>query len=55
MDRDLSATLKDLENKYFMSDGLMLNAENKNVLKTLISSINFDYDSLMAKCVFLSD
>ena len=51
--RDLSATLKDLENKYLISDGLMLNPENKNVLKTLISSINLDYDSLMAECIFL--
>ena len=53
--RDLSATLKDLENKYLISDGLMLNPENKNVLKTLISSINLDYDSLMAECIFLSE
>ena len=53
--RDLSATLKDLENKYLVSDGLMLNPENKNVLKTLISSINLDYDSLMAECIFLSE
>ena len=45
--RDVSATLKDLENKYLISDGLMLNPENKNVLKTLFSSINLDYDSLM--------
>ena len=51
----LSATLKDLENKYLVSDGLMLNPENKNVLKTLISSINLDYDSLMAECIFLSE
>ena len=53
--RDLSATLKDLENKYLISDGLMLNPENKNVLKTPISSINLDYDSLMAECIFLSE
>ena len=53
--RDLSATLKDLESKYLISDGLMLNPENKNVLKTLISSINLDYDSLMAECIFLSE
>ena len=53
--RDLSATLKDLENKYLVSDGLMLNPENKNVLKTLISSINLDHDSLMAECIFLSE
>ena len=53
--RDLSATLKDLENKYLISDGLMLNPENKNVLKTLISSTNIDYDSLMAECIFLSE
>ena len=33
----------------------MLNPENKNVLKTLISSINLDYDSLMAECIFLSE
>ena len=51
--RDLSPTLKDLENKYLISDGLMLNPENKNVLKTLISSIDLDYDSLMAQCIFL--
>ena len=53
--RDLSPTLKDLENKYLISDGLMLNPENKKVLKTLISSINLDYDSLMAECIFLSE
>ena len=46
---------KDLENKYLISDGLMLNSENKNVLKTLISNINLDYDSLMAECIFLSE
>ena len=51
--RDLSPTLKDLENKYLISDGLMLNPENKKVLKTLISTINLDYDSLMAECIFL--
>ena len=50
--RDLSPTLKDLENKYLISDSLMLTPENKNVLKTLISSINLDYDSLMAECIF---
>ena len=51
--RDLSPTLKDLENKYLISDGLMLNPENKKVLKTLISTINLDYDSLMAEYIFL--
>ena len=53
--RDLNATLKDLENKYLISDGLILNPENKNVLKTLISSINLDYDSVLAECIFLSE
>ena len=53
--RDLNPTLKDLENKYLLSDGLMLNPENKNVLKTLISSMNLDYVSLMAECIFLSE
>ena len=33
----------------------MLNPENKNVLKTLISCINLDYDFLMAECIFLSE
>ena len=33
----------------------MLNPENKNVFKTLISSINLDYDFLMAECIFLSE
>ena len=34
---------------------LTFNPENKNVLKTLISGINLDYDSLMAECIFLSE
>ena len=52
---DLSATSKDLENKCLdISDGLRPNFRNKNVLKTLFSGINLDYDSLMAECIFLS-
>ena len=53
--RNLSATLKSLENKYLISDDLMLYPENKNVLKTLISTINLDYDTLIAECIFLSE
>ena len=33
----------------------MLNVENARIVKTLVSDINFDSDSLMVGCVALSD
>ena len=33
----------------------MLNVENAKIVETLVSDINFDFDSLMVDCVALSN
>ena len=54
-DNNLSVILHSLQRKYLRAEGLMLNSENKLILMELTNEINIAYDSLMLRCVSLSD
>ena len=51
---DLLPLIKALKQKYLIVEGLILNVENAKIVETLVSDINYDFDSLMVDCVALS-
>ena len=55
MTTDLSETLRAVETKYLIADGLMLQAENKCILRNLVAKINYDLDALLVQCISIDD